>query len=74
MEAAVDFDIIAHFGKLRNIDLSQRGIYYVQLKLFYGHDSKQLVNPVGVFSAPSTVDSFVKSMRVTSIFCFFLNF
>jgi len=64
MEASVDFDIIAHFGKLKNIDLSQRGIYYIQVKLFYGHDAKQVVNPVGVFSAPSTVDSFVKSLRV----------
>jgi len=31
--ASVDFDIIAHFGALKNIDLGSRGVYFVQVTM-----------------------------------------
>jgi len=64
MEPHVDIDLICHFGRLKNIDLSQRGIYFIQVKMFYGFNSSQSVYPVGVFSAPSTLDCFVGTQRV----------
>lgn len=61
---AVDFDIVAHFIALKNIDLMSRGVYFIQATLRYGYDKRHLVSPVGVFSAPSTHDSFVKTSRL----------
>lgn len=65
MEASIDIELIAHLGEFRNIDLSQKGIYAVELGLYYGAvaPSKKIV-PVGLFSAPSTLDSYVDGQKV----------
>ena len=63
MKADLDFDIVAHLGYLRNIDLLCKGIYIVQVKLYYGLNGR-LIAPVGMFSSPSTVASVVQSQTV----------
>jgi hypothetical protein len=63
MKADLDFDIIAHFGNIKNVDLLSKGLYIVQTKLHYGVDGKLIV-PVGMFSSPSTVCSTVQSQTV----------
>jgi Putative serine esterase (DUF676)/Protein FAM135 len=62
----VDYDIIVHLGTLRNVDMSSRGVYMIHLTLLYGYDMRCLISPVGIFSAPSTLDSFVDEQRVAS--------
>ena len=56
---AIDFDLMLHFGTLKNIDIYEKGIYFIQVTMKYGYDCRQKVAPVGVFSAPSMYDSFV---------------
>ena len=59
IHGVIDFDLLLHFGSLKNIDIYERGIYFIQVTIKYGHDCRHKVAPVGVFSAPSTYDSFV---------------
>ena len=84
MEADIDFDVIAHLGHIKNIDVQSRGyfyagfhdsmfsmltfyacirLYFVRLTLLYG-DNEQKIAPIGLFSAPSRLDSFVAQQRV----------
>ena len=50
---SVDFDIIIHFGKLENIDLMSRGIYFIQATLLYGFDQRNVIAP-GILQCIST--------------------
>ena len=59
IRGAVDFDLMLHFGSLHNVDIYEKGIYFIQVTMKYGYDGRQKVAPVGVFSAPSMYDSFV---------------
>ena len=59
IRGAIDFDLMLHLGSLSNIDIYEKGIYFIQVTMKYGYDDRQKVAPVGVFSAPSTYDSFV---------------
>ena len=61
---SVDFDLICHLGALKNVDIWERGLYFMQVTMKYGWDLRHTVVPVAVFSAPSTLDSFVGSQRV----------
>ena len=61
---AIDFDLICHLGALKNMDIWERGLYFLQVTMKYGWDSRQTVAPVAVFSAPSTLDSYVGNQRV----------
>lgn len=63
--ADLDFDIVVHLGFLRNIDLLSKGVYAVQIKLYYGLDGN-LIAPVGMFSSPSTICSSVQGQTVCS--------
>lgn len=63
MKADLDFDIVAHLGFVRNVDLLNKGIYVVQIRLYYEVEGK-LVAPVGMFSSPSSVGSEVQSQEV----------
>jgi hypothetical protein len=66
MKADLDFDIVAHFGYFRNVDLLSKGLYVVQVRLYYGLEGN-LIAPVGMFSSPSTVCSIVQDQTVMSI-------
>eukprot|EP01038_Epipyxis_sp_PR26KG_P010970 gene10970-14734_t len=59
MIADLDFDVVAHLGYVRNIDLLQKGLYIIQVTLHYGKEGTRIA-PVGLFSAPSTLQSYVK--------------
>ncbi len=59
----LDFDVVVHFGHLENVDMSQTGIYIVQVSLFYGEDGIKIA-PIGVFSAPSTLESHIDTQKV----------
>jgi hypothetical protein len=63
MKADVDFDVVAHLGCMRNVDLLHKGIYIVQARLYYGLDGK-LITPVGMFSSPSYIHSHVHGQKV----------
>jgi hypothetical protein len=63
MLADVDFDIVAHLGFIQNIDMEQKGIYVVQAGLYCGEIGRKIA-PVGLFSAPSNMDSFVDTQKV----------
>lgn len=63
IRADLDFDIVAHLGYVKNVDLLTKGIYMVQIKLFYGMNGKS-VAPVGMFSSPSTLKSEVQGQTV----------
>jgi hypothetical protein len=67
MKADLDFDIVAHFGFFRNVDLLSKGLYVVQVRLYYGLEGN-LIAPVGMFSSPSTVCSIVQDQTVTIIY------
>lgn len=62
-EAEIDVEIAAHLGLFRNVDLLQKGVYAVRLKMAYGRPDRTIV-PTGLFSAPSSVDSFVDDHAV----------
>ena len=80
LEAELDFDIVAHLGFVKNIDLAQKGIYSIQISLSYGnelqknnsHNNKKnqkasegiRISPIGLFSSPTSVDSYVDSQMV----------
>lgn len=63
MNASIDIDLLAHLGEFKNVDLLQRGKYCVQVGLFYGEQKIKII-PVGIFSAPSSINSFVGEQRV----------
>jgi hypothetical protein len=62
-EAEIDVEIAAHLGLFRNVDLLQKGVYAIRLKMAYGRPDRTIV-PTGLFSAPSSVDSFVDDHAV----------
>lgn len=64
MNASIDIDLLAHLGDFKNVDLLQRGKYCIQVGLYYG-DQKIKIIPVGIFSAPSSTNSFVGDQRVS---------
>lgn len=66
-EAEIDVEIAAHLGLFRNVDLLQKGVYAVRLKMAYGRPERTIV-PTGLFSAPSSVDSFVDDHAVRKRF------
>lgn len=55
-----------YYNTLKTIDLLNRGVYYIEAQLYYGcgQTSRQPVAPVGIFSCPATLDSFVDQTRV----------
>ena len=67
--ANLDFDIVAHLGYVKNVDLLTKGIYMVQIKLYYGLNGTT-VAPVGMFSSPSTLRSEVQGQTVRVTFNF----
>ena len=67
--ANLDFDFVAHLGYVKNVDLLTKGIYMVQIKLFYGLNGTT-VAPVGMFSSPSTLRSEVQGQTVRLPFFF----
>ena len=64
MLAEIDLNVILHLGRFRNVDLPTRGIYYIEAALYCGcapvTASSVQITPIGMFSAPQTLDSFVK--------------
>jgi hypothetical protein len=64
MNASIDIDLLAHLGDFKNVDLLQRGKYCIQVGLYYG-DQRIKIIPVGIFSAPSSTNSFVGDQRVS---------
>lgn len=54
--ATIDFEIAVHLGEFKNINLSQKGIYAVRIRLLYGPQRRPIM-PTGLFSAPSSLDS-----------------
>ena len=67
MIADVDYDIFSHLGFVQNVDLDQKGVYVIQVSLFCG-DGGTKIAPVGLFSAPNALDSFVEEHKVCSRF------
>jgi hypothetical protein len=63
MKGSLEIDLLVHLGKFVNIDLLQRGIYFIEVALFYGYDKKR-ISPVGLFSSPSHLDSHVGEVLV----------
>ena len=59
-----DIDVVVHLGNIRNIDMSVRGIYFFRVSLYWGA-KWQVASPIGFFSAPSRLESFVRD-RVVS--------
>ena len=58
-------DLIVHLGSIRNIDLGCRGVYTLQISVHSCEKNVDITStPVGVFSAPGDVDSFVGDQRV----------
>jgi len=76
MEATVDFDIVCHLGFIKSLDMRERGFYFIEMTLDYieqrqGDISKSsnlttttTIQPIGCFSAPSTLNSNVRSVTV----------
>ena len=75
LEAELDLDIVTHLGYVKNIDLAQKGIYSIQISLFYGNEISKHVSknyksegvriaPIGLFSAPTSLDSYVDRQKV----------
>ena len=66
VRADLDFDIVAHLGYVKNVDLLTKGIYMMQIQLFYGMNGRR-VAPVGMFSSPSSLRSEVQGQTVKVI-------
>ncbi len=62
-EAEIDIEVAAHLGLFKNVDLLQKGVYAIRIKMAYGRPDRTIV-PTGLFSAPSSVDSFVDDHAV----------
>lgn len=63
MEYNFDIDIVLHLGYFQNVDLLSRGLYKINASLYYGQQRTK-IGPVGLFAAPSCLDSFVGGQRV----------
>jgi hypothetical protein len=63
MDCSIDIDLFVHLGDIINIDLLQRGIYVIEVSLFYGLEKKKIV-PIGLFSSPSHLDSHVGDTKI----------
>jgi hypothetical protein len=63
MRADLDFDVVAQLGYVQNIDTYQKGLYKIQISLYYGKNGVK-VAPVGLFSAPSVLNSNVRHQQV----------
>ena len=59
-------ELILHLGFIKNIDLWQQGVYCIQITLLAGRDTT-LLAPVGIFSAPSRIDSYVGTQRIPAL-------
>ena len=59
-------ELLLHLGFIKNIDLWQQGIYCIQISLLAGREST-LLAPVGIFSAPSRIDSYVGTQRIPAL-------
>ena len=66
MIADVDFDIVLHLGYVRNLDMSEKGLYILQISLLCGEIGKKIA-PVGLFAAPSCLDSYVENQKVCRV-------
>eukprot|EP01031_Cornospumella_fuschlensis_P025969 gene25969-31360_t len=61
MEASIDLDFLVHFGRFKNIDLSQKGLYRLEVVLTVNNGTKPIA-PIGLFSSSSTLESNVPSV------------
>ena len=59
-------ELCVHLGFIKNIDLWQQGVYCVQVTVLAGKRSTVLA-PVGIFSAPSRIDSYVGPQRIPAL-------
>ena len=59
-------ELCVHLGFIKNIDLWQQGVYCVQVTVLAGTRST-LLAPVGIFSAPSRIDSYVGPQRIPAL-------
>lgn len=71
MEATIDFDIVCHLGFFKSLDMRERGFYFIEMTLDYITNSESSISessltiaPIGCFSAPSTLNSNVRSTTV----------
>ena len=62
MKASLEIDLLLHLGEFFNANLLERGIYRIRVSMACGN---QRVVPVGMFTAPSTLDSFVGEQTVS---------
>ena len=62
-QLGVRVELIIHLGFLKNIDLWTQGVYCVKISLMAGKDGT-LISPIGTFSAPSHLESYVGFQRV----------
>ncbi len=72
-DAEIDIEVAAHMGLFRNVDFLQKGVYAVRLKLAYGRPDRTIV-PTGLFSAPSSVQSYVDDHAVKNTHCHSFSF
>lgn len=74
MEATIDFDIVCHLGFIKSLDMRECGFYFIEMTLDYVTNSQRndeitktiTIAPIGCFSAPSTLNSNVRSVTVSS--------
>ena len=67
MNADIDLSVIIHLGHMKSIDIYERGYYFIQLNLYYKTiHINQILTPIAMFSAPSTLNSKVKSTVIDS--------
>lgn len=59
----MEIDLLLHLGEFFNANLLERGVYRIRISMACG---TQRVVPVGMFTAPSTLDSFVGDQSVSS--------
>ena len=66
MNADIDLSVILHLGHMKSIDIYERGYYFIQLNLYYKTiHINQILTPIAMFSAPSTLNSIVKSTIIS---------
>lgn len=63
MEASIDLDFLVHFGRFKNVDLAQKGLYRLEVVLTVNNSPKPIA-PIGLFSSASTLESYVDDVKV----------
>ena len=68
MISNIELDVVCHLGYIKNISLLSRGAYYIQATLLHGGNdittATTKVAPIGSFSAPTTIDSYVGNQKI----------